>query len=318
MKKTFKSLNHYRQYKLKLRINRRNRFLIRRARSRINRKINRHRQTKINIQNRKNERFINAVHNGNVALLDRLLSGGADPNFVDDLGDSPLLSAIIDFDFYTNESQEDVEYINNVDFNKFEGLKIIHHRFTKWMRIRLYIIILLINHGADINYRDRKGDTILSYMYENYMPLSTQTCYCTYFIIKLLNKLGVEQNDINKYGDSHMTIASYYSMNGCVLLALRRGGNINDIDRFGDNVLSRSAKFRHLREVRLALNTGGDRFHLHYKRENTKPEISNIIDKFPSVRCLVNLCLSVIFYRQVPIPEWVPDILLEFIDETSY
>ena len=315
MPKVSKLLNHYRQCKAQKRIKRKNRFLNRRARSRINRKINRDRQTQIDVQIGKTQVLMHAIWHGNVSIVARSLSVGVSPNFVDNF-ETPLLLAVTRFNYYIDEYPEDIVYINNIDFNKFEGVHLIPHEINNFIRARFYIVILLIKYGADINYRDNKGNTILSCAYK----ISRSRCIlirrCIYFIIKLLNKLGVEQNNINKYDETQILMSGRYNMEDYILLSLRRGANINDIGRYHHNILSRGVAFGHFSTVRLSLNAGGNRFYVYKRLNYIKPEILDIIKRFPSVRRLVNLCLSSIFSNQVPIPEWVPPVLLEFVDET--
>ncbi|KAL4926755.1 ankyrin repeat domain-containing protein [Aspergillus undulatus] len=101
--------------------------------------------------------LMSASHNGNVGVMRKLLSHGADPNAHDDNHNTPLLFALSgDFEAITVPVL--LEHGADVNQPDDEGLTAI-----MWAIIAKSIAILpvLIEHGADINHRDRRGRTPL-------------------------------------------------------------------------------------------------------------------------------------------------------------
>ena len=325
MTRKFKSSNHYRQYKIKLKISRKNRFLNRRTRSRLNQK---HNSDFAKSYFDKKEQLVVAILCARITLVKKLLSEGLDPNYITDHG-SPLAIAVwclykyFNYE-YNNYKIEDIEYIKQHKINEFlqKTCPIIY------MRIRLLIFAMLIKSGADVNYRDKKNNTSIHYPYKmingvNHVYPSNRSesrDSCGMIMIDLLNKHKVILDNVNKDHDSQIMLAAENCCLYGLELCIRRGVNINEnnsyvLERFSLNTIFDCD----LRRIRYALNAGAERFSVYdrfdyvltdlydsSRRSNEKltnmERLDKIITNFPAVRCLFNLCLSAIFFQQVSIP----------------
>ena len=93
----------------------------------------------------------------------------------------------------------------------------------------------LLDHGADINTRDKKGYTALI--------IATQYKYIV--IIRLLLDRGADPNISSVYGDTSLIYASFGGRTDIVRLLLRYGADPNIQNRYGETALDKAVQFEY-------------------------------------------------------------------------
>ena len=93
----------------------------------------------------------------------------------------------------------------------------------------------LLDHGADINTRDKKGYTALI--------IATQYKYIV--IIRLLLDRGADPNISSVYGDTPLIYASFGGRTDIVRLLLRYGADPNIQNRYGETALDKAVQFEY-------------------------------------------------------------------------
>ena len=102
-------------------------------------------------------------------------------------------------------------------------------------RNNIELVKLLLDHGADINTRDKKGYTALI--------IATQYKYIV--IIRLLLDRGADPNISSVYGDTPLIYASFGGRTDIVRLLLRYGADPNIQNRYGETALDKAVQFEY-------------------------------------------------------------------------
>ena len=198
--------------------------------------------------------IFDAVAHNNIEEIQRFLNEGVDVNSVNDSGDSLLLYALIgDVRLETIKILLD----NGADVNfkdKIDYTPLIY-AITEADEIdveRLEIIRLLIERGADVNARDKDGDTVLLLaVYDNKIDA-----------VKLLLEKGADVYIGNERGKTVLMIATEKGYLDIIKLLLEKGADVNIRPR------------NYLKALDLAI--------LYSDKHNTFEIIKLLLDKTPN------------------------------------
>jgi len=103
-----------------------------------------------------------------------------------------------------------------------------HHRSWKYRRIKIEIVQILLDKGADPNLQDTRGDTAL------YLATEQNSLE----VVQLLLDKRANPNLQNKYGETALHIAVEEENAEIVKLLLEKGANVDLQDRDGHTALS--------------------------------------------------------------------------------
>ncbi len=151
---------------------------------------------------------------GCLTVVEELLKHGANPNAVNKDGKAAVHFAVMDayaYDEYPDDS--DSEEPNQMN-----------------EKLKVEIIKLLVEHGADLNLIHGQGGT----------PIIDAVGYSYTTILRELMKLGADVNHADQYGRTPLMIASKFGHFGCVnILGMNKSmaESIKNVDNYGDNVL---------------------------------------------------------------------------------
>jgi ankyrin repeat protein len=140
------------------------------------------------------------------------------------------------------------------------------------------MIVETLEQGADPNRAYSYGGT----------PLYWTAIHCDTTIAKILLSKGADPliGDIND-GSAPLLRASYHGSINMVILLLKAGADINQADKYGNTPLNEAIKKNHKKIIKLLNNV-------------------------PVVLSLRLLCLNIINIKQVPIPDYFPEWLLDY------
>lgn len=127
-----------------------------------------------------NEAFITAINNGELDEVGKLLEAGANVNYVDHYGNTPLIIAVDHaraLSQFSTQAQE--RYL------------------SRWEQ-REEIVQIILNLAANVNHADNDGNTALMVAIENH-DLNT--------VQNLLKTPGININQFNNDGDTALIIA---------------------------------------------------------------------------------------------------------------
>lgn len=106
------------------------------------------------------------------------------------------------------------------------------------------IIELALNQGADINFKDKDGDTPLLYATQSRKDLAA----------KLLINRGANINEVNDLGLNALMYATNSDSYDLVLLLLSKGANVNFKDKNGNTALTFAVRSNNVRMVKLLID----------------------------------------------------------------
>jgi ankyrin repeat protein len=212
-----------------------------------------------------------AAKRGDVSLVKKLLSSGADPNAVDPEGGTPLQYAT---------SSAKIEVVRallaggaNVRANSPDGYSVLH---VVAVDREVQIAELLLAAGADVNARTTNGTT----------PLIASVCspYSESKMSLTLIRAGADVNIVNSDGETALFCATGREV---VEELLKRGANPNiQSTRFsGETPLHKAALNGDKEVVELLLRYGADPTIRNYNGE-TPLDITNV--KFEEVRRILS------------------------------
>lgn len=192
-----------------------------------------------------NQQLLDAVVEGNLSLVEKLASQGADINYIDRWGNCAVftaawegntealdlcykLGAIIDLEDNNplcnaayNGKSTSVKWLlenganPNFSFKK-TGENALHYTISKTseMEDRTEIVKLLIEAGTDVNKRTIKGASTLCFMRDAFLkaetPLHRAGAYGSEAIIKLLIDAGADTSAKDSNGDSPISWGSWH------------------------------------------------------------------------------------------------------------
>ena len=185
--------------------------------------------------------LLDACKNGNIDLVKKMLSYGADVNAKNNNGNTPLhlasrkghteiVKLLLEHGADANVKNNDGE--TAFDWASYEG----HTEIVK----------LSLEYGADVNVKDNDGNTPLRWASSN-----GQT-----EIVKLLLEYGADVNAKDDDGNTPLFCASYEGHAEIVKLLLVHGADVNAKDNNGETPLYRASHNGHTKIVNLLKQHG--------------------------------------------------------------
>ncbi|KAL0626525.1 Serine/threonine-protein phosphatase 6 regulatory ankyrin repeat subunit B [Plecturocebus cupreus] len=141
-----------------------------------------------------------------------------------------------------------VKYVYHfVLFCSETGSRSVAQAGVQWCH--LDVVALLINHGAEVTCKDKKG----------YTPLHAAASNGQINVVKHLLNLGVEIDEINVYGNTALHIACYNGQDAVVNELIDYGANVNQPNNNGFTPLHFAAASTHgALCLELLVNNGAD------------------------------------------------------------
>ena len=201
------------------------------------------------------KKMLTAATDGDFATVEKLISQGADINYIDARGNFAMFAAAWEGNtkaldlFYklgANISFEDANLLCNAAFNgkpdsvkwlldkgenvnfsfKNTGENALHYTICKTgeMDARAEIVKVLIAAGIDVNKRTLPGKSTLCFMRDAYLkgesPLHRAAAYGNAAIIKMLLDAGADPSMKDANGDTPISWGSWHLRDGDVLRLL--------------------------------------------------------------------------------------------------
>ena len=137
----------------------------------------------------------------------------------------------------------DIYNINNLDYNAKGGYEksTVLHEAAK--QDKQEIAVYLIQHGAEVNTKNRDGDTPLYYAARNN----------SVEVAKLLLEHSAEVNTKNKYGDTPLYYAARHNSVEVAKLLLEHSAEVNTKNKYGDTPLYYAARHNSVEVAKLLL-----------------------------------------------------------------
>ncbi|KAL8807264.1 MAG: hypothetical protein Q9182_000769 [Xanthomendoza sp. 2 TL-2023] len=140
----------------------------------------------------------------------------------------------------------------------------------------LDIVDFYLARGADINARDKEGDT----------ALMKNIKYGRNDIVSLLLQRGADVNARNKQGDTALIYASILERYHMIRLLLQGGADVNARDKEGDTALMKSIKYGHNDIVSLLLQRRAD-VNARNKQGDTALIYASMLERYYMIRLLL-------------------------------
>lgn len=173
-------------------------------------------------QKDQNIELINSIRNkDSISKIRKIINYGADVNYKDENGITPILIVLKDDYVYNNNYDDNDNYVEEV-------------------------VKLLLEKGANINYKDRDGRSCI-------IEASVRGLKK---VVKLLLENGANPNDKNRYGSSPIILASLRGYDDVVKVLLDYGANPDDRDKDGKSALNYAINQNNINLVNLLLSNG--------------------------------------------------------------
>lgn len=176
---------------------------------------------------RRNEKFLLHIHCREYSLGFTDVLNGADPNFDDTRFENPLAK----IRSWTNSlltKTPGPNYCNCLGSNsELPIFAVLDPDDSDFTYERLKLLRSLVDHGADIEARDRCGNT----------PLATAAIDCTPDAVQILLAAGADVNASNKVGETPLMIAAMNNSNAIATALLAYGAERGKRNSYGETAL---------------------------------------------------------------------------------
>ena len=208
-----------------------------------------------------NRRLYDASSSGDVDAVNDAIEAGADVNFSDRHGWSPLCIAAFNGHVDVIRSLVNNEAILDQTDREFTAL------IFAATQGHMVIVEILISKGADIEYRTKAGDTALT---------ATVGCFRDVHIIKILinNRANIEHKTND--GNTALTNASKYGRLDIVMLLVGQRANIDHKNQEGNTAIAIACVRGHVEIVRFLLSVGADKNIKNSKKLTSKDVARNL------------------------------------------
>ena len=181
---------------------------------------------------------------GNKESIRLLLEHGADPTIKNHLGLTPLVSAL------TFENTSVADFLKTMtDVNRTNLSEELNIALVQALRGDCSPISELIAYGADVNFVEKSGDSILMDVVWGNRPA---------WVTKDLINAGANVNFINKSGDSVLMKAiKHFGKKEIIKLLIEAGADVNYKDNSGKSVLRVALENESEQEVVALLKAAG-------------------------------------------------------------
>lgn len=201
-----------------------------------------------------------ACAQGDLPVVRRLLRVGANVNFVDDAGETPLFSAASKGCLEIARLLLDAGATTTINQGNHESGRTAFHEGA--LNGHIDIVQLLLEQGVDINRRTKKGSTALIYA----------AAGGHVNILRFLLEQGVDIDQRNDIGWNALNLSAKKGHRDVVDLLLEKGAQINFIEMESNrgSALMQAARYGHADIVRLLLEKGA---HVEIKNRRRRDAI---------------------------------------------